>query len=118
METFLQIAIPLVSTIATCIIGYLFNKFKKKDEERKKAEAKRILEMKAHNEAQNEAILTLCRERLLQSYKYYKHNGGISVQDLDAMSRIYESYHILGGNGAVTKVYEKIREFPLKEGET
>ena len=117
MEQFFQFIIPLVSTVTTCFLGYLFNKFKKKDEERKKAEAKRDAERQAHNDALNEAILTLCRERLLQSYKYFKRQGGISVQDLDAMSKIYEAYHALGGNGAVSKVYERIRAMAIKEGD-
>ena len=117
MEQFFQFIIPLVSTVTTCFLGYLFNKFKKKDEERKKEEAARHTAMQAHNDALNEAILTLCRERLLQSYKYFKRQGGISVQDLDAMSKIYEAYHALGGNGAVSKVYERIRAMAIKEGD-
>ena len=35
MEIFLQNVIPIVSTIVTCFIGYLFKEFKKSVDERK-----------------------------------------------------------------------------------
>lgn len=116
MEFLLQIA-PVISTILTCAIGYLFKEFKRQNDEHKKKESEKMVALKAHNDALNTAVLTLCRERLLQSYKYFKRQGGIFVQDLDAMSKIYESYHTLGGNGAASKVYERIRAMALKDGD-
>ena len=121
MENFfqlmIQLVVPLISTTITIFLGYLLNQYKKKNEERQKEDDIRRAESKAHRDALNKALMTLCRERILQSYKYFKKQGGISVQDLDAITKIYDAYHSLGGNGAISKVYERIRAMAIKEGE-
>ena len=117
MEHFLQIIVPLISTVATCVIGYLFNKLKRHEEDRESAEDKRISEAVARDSALRAGLLALCRDRILQGYRYYKRNNGISAQDLETMNKLYSAYHNLGGNGTITTVYQKILQLPLKEGE-
>lgn len=117
MENVLQIVVPLVSAGATCIIGYLFNNFKKREEKREAEEDKRLKEAIARDEAQRAGLLALCRDRILQGYRYYKKKGGISAQDLETMQKLYYAYHGLGGNGTITAVYEKILQLPLKDSD-
>ena len=109
MEDILQIIsilAPIISACTTCIIGYLLKKLKKIADKREIEE-----------EAIRAGLVALCRDRILQGYRYYKQHNGISVQDLESMNKLYKAYHALGGNGTITTVYKKIQQFPLKEGE-
>ena len=117
MENVLQIVVPLVSAAATCVIGFIFNKFKNREEKREAEEDRRLNEAIARDEALRAGLLALCRDRILQGYRYYRSKGGISAQDLETMQKLYFAYHALGGNGTITKVYEKILDLPLKEGD-
>ena len=102
MEFAFQIIIPCVSATVTGVVAYLLNKLKKHEKEREDAEDKRIKEAAARDEALKAGLLALCRDRILQGYRYYKRNGGISAQDLETMSKLYNAYHALGGNGTIT----------------
>ena len=113
MEDILQIVTPLISACATCIIGYFLNKLKK-IANRREQEEKLLLK---RNEAIRAGLVALCRDRILQGYRYYAQHGGISSQDLETMTKLYGAYHALGGNGTITAIYKKIRSLPLKEGE-
>ena len=118
MESIMQI----VSALATSAIGYLFWRMKKR-EDRQEAE---LLELRReeqeaerrHKEefrAIGDCLRALSRDRILQGYRYYRKQGGVSPQDLETMTKLYEAYHALGGNGTITTVYKKITELPLKE---
>lgn len=115
MEFSVQDIIPLFSAGVTCIIGYLCREFKKSVDDRRNEEAERIAEIKKHNAAISKAVETLCGFRLFQSYKYYIRVGGLTVQELEAMSKIYDAYKDLGGNGAIEEIYNKMRHLPLKD---
>lgn len=106
MEDVLQFITPLISAGATCVIGYIFNKLKKIADRREVEEA-----------AIRAGLVALCRDRILQGYRYYRQHNGISAQDLESMTKLYNAYHSLGGNGTITAIYEKIKTLPLKEGE-
>ena len=113
----MQIVVSLISAIITGIIGYIFYKLKKATEEKSANEEKRLQAILKREEAINEALRALCRDRISQGYRYYKKNGGVSTQDLETMSKLYSAYHNLGGNGTITVVYEKITALPIIEGD-
>ena len=106
----LQILLAVISAIATAVIGYVFHKLKKRDERRDAVAL-------AREEAINQSLRALCRDRILQGYRYYKHHGYISTADLETMTKLYDAYHALGGNGTITAVYDKICALPIKAGE-
>ena len=113
----MQIILSLVTVVATSVIGSLFHKLKKHEEKREEFESKRLEEITKREEAINEALRALCRDRILQGYRYYKKSGGVSTQDLETMLKLYNAYHNLGGNGTITAVYEKIKQLHIKDGE-
>lgn len=116
MESTLQIILSILTAVATGIIGWLLNKFKKYEERREAFENSRLEEITKREEAINQALRALCRDRILQGYRYYKKSGEISTQDLETMTKLYNAYHNLGGNGTITAVYEKILQLHIKEG--
>ena len=118
----LEAGLSLLSTIATGIIGYLVYRLKR-NEERKEAEERRRheIEVQRLNQQKEEAnafkasLLALTRDRILQGYRYYRKQGYVSTQDLETMSKLYDAYHKLGGNGTITAVYHKIENLSVEE---
>lgn len=111
----LQIFLAIVPTVAASVISYIFYKLKKRSERQEEAEQQRAVDILKRDQATNVALRALCRDRILQGYRYYKHNGGVSAQDLESMTKLYHAYHDLGGNSIITVVYEKICNLPIKE---
>ncbi len=114
----LQLFFMSVPAIATGFIGYFFHKLKKRDDARELDEKQRAEAILQRERAINEALCALCRDRILQGYRYYKSHGGVSAFDLETLTKLYEAYHGLGGNGTITAVYEKICKLPIKEGDS
>ena len=117
MEHFLEFGLSIVTAASTGIIGYLVYRLKKHDEERESTEEKRLADIIKREQAITEALQGLCHDRILQGYRYNKRHSGISSADLETMTKLYNAYHALGGNGTITVVYEKILELPIKEGD-
>jgi hypothetical protein len=90
-------------------------KDKELEKQRTKA-AEQAEKQKQEAEALRVSLLALTRDRILQGYRYYRREGGISPQDLETMTKLYMAYHALGGNGTITAVYDKIKALPIKEG--
>lgn len=74
--------------------------------ERSKAtEAKVDLLVKANLAMLSHHLFSEC-ERLLD-------RGHVTIVDLENLKRLYEPYHLLGGNGTGTKLYNDVLELPL-----
>ena len=122
MEHTMEFVLSIITTTATGIISFLVYRLKKHEEKREQEEERRkqeAVEAERRRQAEYDAfrasLLALTRDRILQGYRYYKRNGGISAQDLETMNKLYIAYHALGGNGTITAVHDKILELQLKE---
>ena len=89
----------------------------KEQEERERRQSEIEQEKRRQDEydALRASLLALTRDRILQGYRYYRKQNGISTQDLETMAKLYAAYHALGGNGTITAVYDKITALPIKE---
>ena len=116
LEVALQIFLSLVTVIATGVISWIVHKIKKRGDIREAAEQQRAVDILIREKATNEALRALCRDRILQGYRYYRQQGGVSTADLETMTKLYNAYHSLGGNGTISAVYDKICSLPIKEG--
>lgn len=121
MDGMLEIGLSIVTTSATSVIGYLVYRLKKHEEAKEIEEHQQhqiALETERKRQAEYNAIcemlIALGHDRILQGYRYYKKQNGVSAQDLETMTKLYEAYHALGGNGAVTAIYENIKKLPIK----
>ena len=111
----IEILLAIIPAVATGIIGFLLHKLKKHEEEKERETELWQKKQQTENDAIRLMLLALGRDRILQGYRYYRKNGGISAQDLETMNKLYCAYHALGGNGTITAVYQKIVSLPLKE---
>ena len=62
-------------------------------------------------------IKSFCRDRILQGYRYYRQHSYVSTANLETMTKLYNAYHGLGGNGTITTIYDKICALPVKEAD-
>ena len=115
MEHTLQVIFSIVPAVAAAVIGWVFHKIKKRDEQKESEETARAKSILSRETAINEALRALCRDRILQGYRYYRRCGGISTADFETMTKLYNAYHGLGGNGTITAIYEKICALPVRE---
>ena len=52
----------------------------------------------------------------LQAYYHYSERKWITLHGLENVNALYKEYHALGGNGAVTKLVEDLRELEVRDG--
>ena len=74
--------------------------------------------MKAEMEEQNkikEGLVAILHDRLYQSCSDFITHGEVAVGDLGNVEYMYSSYTALGGNGACTALYNRVKALPLKE---
>ena len=57
----------------------------------------------------------LQRFRLQENLKKAIRRGNTSQHEIEELSRLYESYVELGGNGAIKILFEKFLELEIKE---
>lgn len=113
----IQIILAVVTACGTGIVSWLVYKLQRRESRLENFTAELEQKRQLRDEAINLALKALCRDRILQGYRYYSRNGGVSTQDLETMTKLYNAYHNLGGNGTISNVFEKIKHLPLKEGE-
>lgn len=70
-----------------------------------------VLQVK-QNKAMRLAVQAILRDRLLQSYKFYNHQGWATYDDKQNVQNIYNQYEILGENGIMDRKHQKFLELP------
>lgn len=107
MERFLAVAAEWWLTWAFGIIsGVLVLKVR----QLKKHQA----EQECRQQALEEGVQALLRGEIIRAYEKYQERGNITVHGLEAVEKAYTAYHVLGGNGTVTKLMDDMREMEVE----
>ena len=69
------------------------------------------LQMK-QNKAIKLGLQAILRDRLLQAYQFYKHQGWASYDDKSNVKNLYEQYEILGHNGIMERKHNAFLDLP------
>lgn len=77
----------------------------------------RLIKRIKRQEAIEEGILAILRDRIIQVYNHYNEKGYCPIYAKDNVEEMYRQYHLLGGNGTVTGLVEKLRELPTEKEE-
>ena len=82
-----------------------------------KAEKKRVRDMdemrqNARTKELENGVQALLRAEIIRSHEKYMDKGFCPVYAREALTRIYESYHALGGNGTMTELYKQVMALP------
>lgn len=62
-------------------------------------------------------VQCLLRAEIIRSHEKYMDKGFCPVYAREALSRAYEAYHALGGNGTITGLYNQIIALPTDKEE-
>lgn len=57
-------------------------------------------------------VQCLLRAEIIRSHEKYMDKEYCPVYAWEALTRIYESYHALGGNGTMTELYKQVMALP------
>ena len=87
-----------------------------------KAERKRLrdVEQLRQNDRSKQiesGLQSLLRAEIIRSHEKYMDKGYCPVYAREALNRIYESYHALGGNGTMTELYKQVMALPTDKEE-
>ena len=65
--------------------------------------------------AVKKGVQALLRDRLIQGYKFYSHQGFADVDDRSNLENVYVQYHALGANGVMDDLRKKFLELPIED---
>ena len=130
-----QILLTLVSVGASTICAYLLYALQARDkrraEEAKERERSEMAREEAREKERRElaskqareydalrkGVLAVLRDRIVQSAIHFHVQGCANVAQKDNISKMYEAYHDLGGNGTATHALKEVLDLPFeKEG--
>lgn len=80
---------------------------------------KRQKEEAQKNAALHDGMQALLRDRIIQAYNHYQDKGFCPIYGKENVKRMYDAYHVLGGNDVATKLKDTLIEMPeepMEEG--
>lgn len=124
METVTIYYIPaIISAAATAfftiisagLVHRMNKKLKTQDERETKEETERF-EKEQQRQDEHDAIVNglqaLLRNELIDAYHHYEEKGELPIYAMENIQKMYDAYHNLGGNGTITKLYNKLQKLP------
>lgn len=93
-----EILIKVLDIVLTAFMGYVVYLLKKQKKDR---------------DANSKGTMLLLRVQLIEYHDKYMAQGDIPSYAYENFVEMYESYHELGGNGMITKMYKEIQELHL-----
>lgn len=74
-------------------------------------------ESETKENAMEQALLALLRDRLYQACRYHLKNGYITTGDLEVLNGLNECYKAMGGNSTVHRMMQRIQNLELRVDE-
>jgi len=59
-------------------------------------------------------MLAILHDRLYQACHFYLTRNWITTSELNNVENLYNAYHILGGNGTGTELYNRCKALPIR----
>nr|DAN24246.1 MAG TPA: hypothetical protein [Caudoviricetes sp.] len=63
--------------------------------------------------ALKDGVRSIIRDRIIQSCNYFQTLHCITTQQMENITKLYESYHNLSGNGVITSIYKSTMKLPI-----
>lgn len=74
----------------------------------------KITDMRKRTTAIEDGIRALLRNDIIKAYNKCQEKGFCPIYEMENIEEMYKQYHELGGNGTITELVERIREFPTQ----
>lgn len=78
---------------------------------------RRQKEESAKSRALQEGMQALLRDRIIQAYNHYQDKRYCPIYGKENVKRMYDAYHVLGGNDVVTQLKDKLLAMPEEPAE-
>ncbi|MBQ4495117.1 MAG: hypothetical protein II968_05050 [Selenomonadaceae bacterium] len=104
MELYFQIILAVINGALTLVIGWVGYKLRK---HRKREEERQAKEL-----ARDNLQLAVARNMLIRECNRYLDKGYAPLYAIASVAEMYDAYHKLGGNGAVTGAYHDFMQLP------
>lgn len=98
VKYWLEFAFTLIVTFLSFLIKRLYSKFKQE------ITTQKLL---------REGMIAMLHDRLYQLCTNYIANGEITVDELENLELLYNSYHNLGGNGTGTALFNRCKDLKI-----
>ena len=98
---------PYLLTLITGYLGYQLQSLNKSNKELKK-------QNKEKKKATDDGICCLLRVKMIEYHDHYMKDEFISPHGLNNFILMYQSYHALGGNGMIDKMYNEVKDLKIK----
>ena len=107
------------STVVSGLVSWLFYKIKKVHQAREKQESE-IQEKRLKTEADlkdeinllKQGVVSLLHNQLVGIITECEHKQGKRLYQIENVTKMYNAYHGLGGNGTVSLLYEQFKKLP------
>lgn len=76
-----------------------------------------LKEERVKNAALQDGMQALLRDRIIQSYNHYQDKGYCPIYGKENAKRMYDAYHVLGGNDVATQLKDKLLAMPEEPAE-
>ena len=97
---------------AVTIFNVIFSTAMANKAERKRQQDVEQLRQNDRSKQIESGLQSLLRAEIIRSHEKYMDKGYCPVYAREALNRIYESYHALGGNGTMTELYKQVMALP------
>ncbi|MGC4019217.1 MAG: hypothetical protein QM793_14215 [Muricomes sp.] len=74
-----------------------------------------LKEQKRDRDANSQGTMLLLRVQLIEYHDKYMCLGYIPSYVFDNFCEMYGAYHELGGNGMITRMFEEIKQLPIRK---
>ncbi len=112
----LTLGLQLIMSILTAIMAGLVSRYMdkaKKLSEKQQAEHEKILAIqKTENEAIRAGLRSILRNEIIKICRECLEKGSVPLHRDEQISKLYQAYHDLGGNGSVTRIVQEALELP------
>lgn len=110
METVLTAIIAAAATIAVAIIEAKASRRRKQEDERHAELVKLDHERTVRDEAMMLGMKALLRGQIVNFYDaHHNQSKPLSVERKRELDEMYSAYHLLGGNGTITQMYDELK---------
>lgn len=75
--------------------------------------AQQFKEERGKNQALQNGMQALLRDRIIQAYNHYQDKGYCPIYAKENVKRMYDAYHALGGNDVATDLKDKLLNMPI-----
>jgi hypothetical protein len=102
----------LITAAFTFFCSRVFSRWNKRIKEKEAAEDAKEMQRQAEQEAIRAGLQAVLRDRIIERYSHYEEKGRMPVYAMENVTKMYEAYHGLGGNGTITKLYNELMKLP------